>query len=110
MGFCIFRGCALDSAVDVLSRLRREIPTPSHLGFRRTELRFTVHRPASAEVSPCCHRPSGGDVVCGIGLSVADQRCRLLTAWDQVEAAHTSKITATTDKLTKGEKRRFLPR
>jgi hypothetical protein len=37
-------------------------------------LRFTVHRPASAEVSPCCHRPSGGDAVCGVDLSVARPR------------------------------------
>jgi hypothetical protein len=34
-------------------------------------LRFTVHRPASAEVSPCCHRPSGGDVACGVHISIA---------------------------------------
>jgi len=34
-------------------------------------LRFTVHRPASAEVSPCCHRPSGGDVACGVHVGVA---------------------------------------
>jgi len=34
-------------------------------------LRFTVHRLASAEVSPCCHRPSGGDVACGVHVSVA---------------------------------------
>jgi hypothetical protein len=37
-------------------------------------LRFTVHRPASAEVSPCCHRPSGGDVACGIHVSIARPR------------------------------------
>ena len=34
-------------------------------------MRFTVHRPASAEVSPCCHRPSGGDVACGVHVSIA---------------------------------------
>ena len=43
----------------------------SILGSRRTELRFTVRRPASAEVSPCCHRPSGGDVACSIHVSIA---------------------------------------
>lgn len=32
---------------------------------------FTVHRPADAEVSPCCHRPSGGDVACGVHVGVA---------------------------------------
>lgn len=35
-------------------------------------MRFTVHRPASAEVSPRCHRSSGGDVAaCGVRPSVA---------------------------------------
>jgi hypothetical protein len=37
-------------------------------------LRFTVHRPASAEVSPCCHRPSGGDVACGVHVSITRAR------------------------------------
>ena len=37
-------------------------------------MRFTVHRPASAEVSPCCHRPSGGDVACGVHVSIARPR------------------------------------
>src|SRR5277367_6689040 len=54
--------------------LSRWIPTPSRLGSRRTELRFTVRRPASAEVSPCCHRPSGGDVACGVHVCVARPR------------------------------------
>src|SRR5246127_3902195 len=54
--------------------LSRWIPTPSRLGSRRTELRFTVRRPASAEVSPCCHRPSGGDVACGVHVGVARPR------------------------------------
>ena len=34
-------------------------------------MRFTVRRPASAEVSPCCHRPSGGDVACCVDVGVA---------------------------------------
>jgi hypothetical protein len=38
-------------------------------------LRFTVRRPASAEVSPCCHRPSGGDVACSVHVGVA-RPCR----------------------------------
>ena len=29
-------------------------------------MRFTVRRPTNAEVSPCCHRPSGGDVAVGL--------------------------------------------
>jgi hypothetical protein len=37
-------------------------------------LRFTVRRPASAEVSPCCHRPSGGDVACSVHVGVARPR------------------------------------
>ncbi len=49
-------------------------PVPSHrldLGGRSTELRFTVRRPPIGEVSPCCHRPSGGDVACGVDVGVA---------------------------------------
>ena len=34
-------------------------------------MRFTVRRPANAEVSPCCHRPSGGDVACSVHVGVA---------------------------------------
>lgn len=37
-------------------------------------MRFTVHRPASAEVSPRCHRPSGGDVACSIDVGIARTR------------------------------------
>jgi hypothetical protein len=44
-------------------------------------LRFTVHRPASAEVSPCCHRPPGGDVACSVHISIA----RLRTTGDALE-------------------------
>jgi hypothetical protein len=44
-------------------------------------LRFTVHRPASAEVSPCCHRPPGGDVACSVHVSIAGAR----TAGDTLE-------------------------
>jgi hypothetical protein len=34
-------------------------------------LRFTVHRPPTGEVSPCGHRPSGGDVACSVHVGVA---------------------------------------
>jgi hypothetical protein len=34
-------------------------------------LRFTVRRPPIGEVSPCSHRPSGGDVACGVDVGVA---------------------------------------
>jgi hypothetical protein len=37
-------------------------------------LRFTVRRPADAEVSPCCHRPSGGNVSCGVDVGIAWSR------------------------------------
>ena len=37
-------------------------------------MRFTVRRPASAEVSPCCHRPSGGDVACSVDVGIARPR------------------------------------
>jgi hypothetical protein len=37
-------------------------------------LRFTVRRPAGTEVSPCCHRPSGGDVACSVHVGVARPR------------------------------------
>ena len=34
-------------------------------------MRFTVRRPPTGEVSPCCHRPSSGDVACGVDVGVA---------------------------------------
>ena len=34
-------------------------------------MRFTVRRPPSGEVSPCSHRPSGGDVACSVHVGVA---------------------------------------
>jgi len=34
-------------------------------------LRFTVRRPPAGEVSPCGHRPSGGDVACSVDVGVA---------------------------------------
>jgi hypothetical protein len=37
-------------------------------------LRFTVRGPAGAEVSPCCHRPSGGDVACCVDVGIARSR------------------------------------
>ena len=38
-------------------------------------MRFTVHRPPIGEVSPCSHRPSGGDVACSVHVGVAPWRC-----------------------------------
>ena len=34
-------------------------------------MRFTVRRPPTGEVSPCSHRPSGGDVACSVDVGVA---------------------------------------
>ena len=34
-------------------------------------MRFTVRRPPIGEVSPCCHRPSGGDIACSVDVGVA---------------------------------------
>ena len=34
-------------------------------------MRFTVRRPPCGEVSPCGHRPSGGDIACGVDVGVA---------------------------------------
>ncbi len=65
---------AHDDRLTSSTGLCRWIPTPSQLGSRRTELRFTVRRPASAEVSPCCHRPSGGDIACGVHVGIARPR------------------------------------
>src|SRR5271166_1000417 len=68
--------------IDVLRRLKAgRFELRSELGSRRTGFRFTVHRPASAEVSACCHRPSGGDVASGVHVSVARAR----TASDALE-------------------------
>jgi hypothetical protein len=62
-------------------------------------LRFTVHRPAGAEVSPCCHRPSGGDVACGVHVGIArpraagdalENRLALAVFWRDVPAVGAS--------------------
>src|SRR4051812_12483904 len=82
-----------------------------HLCGRRAELRFTVHRPASAEVSPCCHRPSGGDVTCSVPVGVARRACRQcsvknpasFSGGSQPVTRHTGNLAATTDKSSKGE-------
>lgn len=34
-------------------------------------MRFTVRRPPNGEVSPCCHRPPGGDVACRVHIGIA---------------------------------------
>ena len=46
-------------------------PYPHYLCGRRAELRFTVRRPPTGEVSPCGHRPPGGDVACSVNVGVA---------------------------------------
>ena len=42
-------------------------------------------------------------------MTVLDQRCHLLRAKEQPEPAHSNKLGATTDNLSRGGKRRFLP-
>ncbi len=62
-------------------------------------MRFTVRGPASAEVSPCCHRPSGGDVACGVDVRIArartaddalENRLALAVCWRHVPAVGAS--------------------
>jgi hypothetical protein len=69
-------------------------------------LRFTVRRPASAEVSPCCHRPSGGDVAWRVHVDVAPlgRHHRLLCGRKHPISHHTGNLAATTDKSPKGER------
>ena len=38
---------------------------------RSRQLRFTIRRPPTGEVSPCGHRPSGGDIACSVDVGVA---------------------------------------
>ena len=44
---------------------------PIDLRGRRSEVRFTVRGLPTGEVSPCGHRPSGGDVACSVDVGVA---------------------------------------
>ena len=37
-------------------------------------MRFTVRRPPTGEVSPCGHRPPGGDIACSVHVGVARPR------------------------------------
>ena len=50
-------------------------------------MRFTVRRPPSGEVSPCCHRPSGGDVACSIDVGVAPSGVAGLALEDRLALA-----------------------
>jgi len=54
---------------------------------RRAELRFTVRRPPAGEVSPCCHRPSGGDVACSVHVGVAPASIAGLALEDRLALA-----------------------
>jgi hypothetical protein len=86
--------------IDVLPWLAPRDSNPTHyLCGRRAVLRFTVRRPASAEVSPCCHRPSGGDVACSVHIGVGgprtaglalEDRLALAVFWCDVPARRTS--------------------
>ncbi len=50
-------------------------------------MRFTVRRPPLGEVSPCCHRPSGGDVACSVDVGAASARCAGLALEDRLALA-----------------------
>jgi hypothetical protein len=50
-------------------------------------LRFTVRRPPIGEVSPCCHRPSGGDVACSVHIGVAPSSSAGLALEDRLALA-----------------------
>ncbi len=50
-------------------------------------MRFTVRRPPSGEVSPCCHRPSGGDVACSVHVGVAPSSSAGLALEDRLALA-----------------------
>jgi hypothetical protein len=50
-------------------------------------LRFTVRRLPTGEVSPCCHRPSGGDVACSVHVGVAPTGSAGLTLEDRLALA-----------------------
>ena len=50
-------------------------------------MRFTVRRPPTGEVSPCCHRPSGGDVARSIDVGVAPASSAGLALEDRLALA-----------------------
>ena len=50
-------------------------------------MRFTVRRPPTGEVSPCSHRPSGGDVACSVHVGVAPSGSAGLALEDRLALA-----------------------
>ncbi len=50
-------------------------------------MRFTVRRPPTGEVSPCGHRPSGGDVACSVDVGVAPSGSAGLALEDRLALA-----------------------
>jgi hypothetical protein len=50
-------------------------------------LRFTVHRPPTGEVSPCCHRPSSGDIACSVDVGAAPSGTAGFTLKDRLALA-----------------------
>ena len=50
-------------------------------------MRFTVRRPPIGEVSPCCRRPSGGDVACSVDVGVAPSGAAGLALEDRLALA-----------------------
>ena len=75
-------------ALDVLPGLKSGDSTPIPSTYAAgVELRFTVRRPPTGEVSPCCHRPSGGDVACSVDVGVASPGIAGLALEDRLALA-----------------------
>src|SRR5215218_9102347 len=94
----------IQCGLDVLPVLVSGDSNPSQRLCGRRELRFTVRRPPSGEVSPCSHRPPSGDVSCSVHIrgapaDTADfaprDRLALAVFWRDVPIYRT--VTATTD-------------
>ena len=60
---------------------------PAELSGGSAELRFTVRRLPSGEVSPCFHRPSGSDVTCSVDVGVAPTSCAGFALEDRLALA-----------------------
>lgn len=58
-------------------------------------MRFTVRRPARAEVSPCCHRPPGGDIACGVHVGITRPRVAGLALEDRLALAVSGRYVPT---------------
>jgi hypothetical protein len=71
-------------------------------------LRFTVRRPPTGEVSPCCHRPSGGDVACSVDVGVAPSGIAGLALEDRLALAVSGRDVPTCGALLRRVRSRDL--